>query len=373
MIDTVCLQIPKSQLTDLDLTSHGVFLRDLQHNKFIRNPSKSELDSGLYYPRLTGYGSKFFLQEPNVRIEFSAPKLLYLNNLDELEDKDFLDVVAVLQERLTKMGMAVSRDVLEHASVSSVHFSKNVLVEDGYTSSYLISEMGKVDLKKSFDISRCRYMNDGQSLSAHMTTHQLIIYDKIADLRKGRKRAIDKDPTLYQQALLTKFMQLDELPEIIRFEVRLSRKPKMNSVLEGLNYTNNPTFSDVFSSGVSTGVVSSYWDKLIMEKNRGLFSLSSGPKSELKQLLLADKELKPKQAVYLVGLHQLAKDEEGVRQLRSIVTKNAHDRTWYRMSRDIRHAGELITHNKVRDWVKQIDKKIKNYEPYKTEKYEVGR
>jgi hypothetical protein len=175
MIDTVCLLVPKDKLTILDLSGRGVPSWNLQSNteqyqKFVKNPSKKDLDSGIYFPRLTGYNRKSFAQEANVRIEFSAPKLLYQNNLDELEDKDFAEIIEALQYRLRIMGVIISKATLQNASVSAVHFSKNILLKDGYTVNHLISEMNKVDLRKTFDFAKTRYINDGQSLYAHATT-----------------------------------------------------------------------------------------------------------------------------------------------------------------------------------------------------------
>jgi len=46
-------------------------------------------------------------------MEFSAPKLLYLNNLEELEDKDFPKIIETLQERLKTMGVMVSNQFLK--------------------------------------------------------------------------------------------------------------------------------------------------------------------------------------------------------------------------------------------------------------------
>lgn len=110
MIDTVCLLIPKDRIISLDLTKTGVPAWSLQskteqYEKFVKNPSKKDLDSGLYFPRLTGYKRKSFAQDANVRIEFSVPKLLFLNNLDELEDKDFPKVIDILQDRLKKWAL----------------------------------------------------------------------------------------------------------------------------------------------------------------------------------------------------------------------------------------------------------------------------
>ncbi len=375
MIDTVCLLIPKDKLTVIDLSHYGVPTWNLhsktdQYDKFVKNPSKRDLESGLYFPRLTGYKRKGFRQEANVRIEFSVPKLLYLNNLDELENKDFPQVISVLQDRLRTMGIIVSKALLEKASVSSVHFSRNIQLEDGYTVTHLISEMNKVNLRKSFDFSKTRFMNDGQSLYAHTTTHQMVVYDKVSDLNKDKKRAIDKDQTLYQRSLFAELSKDTELREILRFEIRLNHKQKMNKVLEDLGYSKNPTFKDVFSAEMSRKVVESYWLKLIKERNLGLFSISVSVKDILRTLFLADKKLKPKQAIYLLGLFQLAKDEDGMRQLRTIVSKRSHDRTWYRIAKDMQKASELITKNKIRNWVTQIDKKLEIYQPYKTKKYE---
>ena len=169
MIDTVCLLIPKDKMIYLSgASSWELHSKTDQYEKYVRNPSKAEKDTGKYFPKITGYKRRMS-QDANVRLEFSAPKLLFLNNLDELENSDFPSAIEVLQERLKTMGVVVQKQVLENASVCSVHFSKNILLENGYTSNYLISEINKVNLRKSFDFAKTRFMNDGQSLYAHTT------------------------------------------------------------------------------------------------------------------------------------------------------------------------------------------------------------
>jgi len=373
MIDTVCLLIPKDKLTILDLSSYGVPKWNLhskteQYDKFVKNPSKKDKDSGLYFPRLTGYKRKEYGKDENVRIEFSVPKLIYLNNLDEVEDKDFKEVIDVLHERLSAMGVVVPKKLLATAPVCAVHFSKNIELKNGYTVGYLISEMNKIDLRKSFDFSKTRFINDGQSLYAHTASHQLVIYDKIADLKKGKKRAIDKDQTLFQRTLFDEIAKSESLNEVIRFEIRLGKKQKLNKVLTDLGYEKNPTFKDVFSSVMSRMVVNEYWQKLITDRNLGLFSLELKPKEILHSLYISNKELKPKQAVYLFGLFSLARDNNGMREFRSIISKNANDRTWYRLAKDTRAVCDLMAGNNLRNWVKDLDKELKNFQTFKSKK-----
>lgn len=348
----------------LGVSSWELFSKTDQYEKYVRNPRKAEKETGFYFPRLTAY-KRQFSQDANIRMEFSVPKLLYHNNLEELEEKDFQRVIEALQERLKTMGVIATKPILENASVSSVHFSKNILLQDGYTASHLISEMNKVDLRKSFDFAKTRFVNDGQSLYAHTTSHQLVIYDKIADLGKNSKRAIDKSQTPYQRSLFDELSKRTDPQEIIRFEIRLSQKQKLNKVLEALGYQKNPVFKDVFNAEMSKRIVTDYWEKLIKERNLGLFSVSLSIKDILQTLFLADKELKPKQAVYLLGLFMLARDGGGMRQLRTIVSKRARDRTWYRIAKDMRQGSDLITKNKLRDWVTQIDVALEDYIPYK--------
>lgn len=364
MIDTVCLLIPKNHMTYVSgVISWELYSRTDQYSKYVRNPTKAEKDTGKYFPRLTSYQRMF--TEECVRLEFSPPKLLKLNNLDELEDKDFPLVIETLQARLKTMGVLVLAALLENAVVSTVHFSKNIQLKNGYTVNYLISEMNKVNLRKSFDFARSRYINDGQSLYAHTKCHQLVIYDKVADLGKDKGRAIDKNQTLYQRSLFDEFNKKDEQQEIVRFEVRLNQKQKLNSVLEGLGFKKNPTFKEVFSSQISKAVVTSYWKTLIKERNLGLLSLAPSVKDILQVLFMSDSKLKPKQAIYLLGLYTLAKDENGMRQLRTILSKKSNDRTWYRIAKDVETAGKLITQHRIRDWVVQVDEALEKYEPYK--------
>ena len=369
MIDTIDLLIPMDKLKFFsgawDLNS-----RTAQYEKFVKNPSRKDLEKWSYMPRLTGYKRKGLDKSKNVRIEFSVPKLLFLNNLDEVQQSDFSLVIDALQERLRAMRILASRDVLENASVSTVHFSKNILLEDGYTASYIISELNKVNMTKCFDFTRTRYINDGESLYAHSTSHQFVVYDKIADLRKGDKRAIDNEQTKYQKSLTAHIN--NRSTEVLRFEIRLGNKQKMNKLFEDLGYGKNLSFKEVFNEKLSKKVVVSYWEKLIKERHAGLFSLPFTTKDALRTLFLNDESIKPKQTIYLIGLLALAKDEGGMGALRSILSKKLHGRTWYRFIKDLETASGIVSQNKVRSWVVQIDTKLTEFKPYRHRKAETS-
>jgi len=368
MLDTVILMIPRSKATLVDQSGEGA-VWDLQsstkaYQKLVKNPSKREEKSGLYFPRLTGYKRKVgkAQDEATLRIEFSAPKLLFKNNLDELVDLDFERVVETLKDRLERMGVVISTKNLKEAGIRAVHYSKNIELEGGYTSRYVIGEIGKINLNRRLDLTRARYMNEGQSLYAYSVSNSVILYDKIADLRRSQKRSIDKDKTDHQTTLFSPLASA----EILRFEVRLSQTRRMSSLLRELGFPEKPTFQDIFSIKKAKAVVLHYWGEMVKEDNLPLFSHSLGARDLLGQILLTKRNAKSKTAVYLTGLVLLAQDNGGMRELRETLSRRVHDRTWYRLVHDLREVSKDLVSLQRRDWYEQINIALEEYSPMRT-------
>ncbi|MFA5030258.1 MAG: hypothetical protein WC495_01570 [Patescibacteria group bacterium] len=370
MIDTVILSIPKTKVMSLDFTDDKIQPWSLQastnvYDKYVKNPYRKGAKQAEYYPRLTetrrkgengGWVS-------TIKIEFSAPKLLYQNNLDELAEDQFNNVVNLLREQMKKMGVGILTENINNASVTAVHYSKNIEVTNGYTAEYVISELNKINLNKRFDLTRSRYMNDGQSLYAYTAAHSLVLYDKIADLSRGKKRSIDRDQSEYQLSLLKQLEKKE--PEILRIEVRLSQKQKINALFDKLGFEKNPTFQEVFSETKSKAVLQHYWDTMVDGHIPLLFTHSLTTKETLKQILLAQPNIKPKEALYRAGLVWASREGNGMRELRSMLTKRANDRTWYRLVVDAKATGVALSELQPREWCNQIKLSIADYRPYR--------
>jgi hypothetical protein len=94
----------------------------------VQNPTKTDLRAGRYLPRLTLSKRKisagFAL---TLRVEFSAPKLIFGNNFDEVTTTDFARVATALQQRLSGMGVSVSMNSLRQARVSAIFITARIL------------------------------------------------------------------------------------------------------------------------------------------------------------------------------------------------------------------------------------------------------
>ena len=362
MIDTVVLLIPKNMVqftTKWDLHSQTA-----AYEKYICNANHRQKANGDYFPRLSGYKKKWFYVDDTIRIEFSVPKILYRNNLQELRATDFESVIERLYERLVTLWATIEKDTLRRASVSTAHFAKNIALSSGYTSRMLIGEMQKVNISKQLDISRAKFTNNGEILHLHTSSYEFVVYDKIADMRKGEKKSEDKDQTAYQMSMLDVMPSQRSPTEIIRFEVRLNKKVKLNQILEKLWYEKNPHFSDLFNEKMSIDIVNHFWTQYIKSKSLGIFDISSKPKEILRTLLLMGPKDTAKNVIYEYGLFALARDEGGIRELRSLLEKRSTSRTWYRITRDIETVNGKISQGIRHNWLTIIDQNMLEYKAF---------
>jgi hypothetical protein len=369
MFDTVVLNIPKEQIREVaDGTAQRWDLQSKTSNyrKLTKNPPRG-LSDGVYRPRLTGmersigHGQKISF----VRIEFSAPKLAFGNNLEELVDKDFEPVVERLHQRLLDYGLIVSKRDIKNAAVTTFHPSKNIALSGGWTASAVSRELAKINLNKKFGLQKTTFRNDGQSLQGWTLAHSIVVYDKIADLAQSKKKAIDKDQAPRQLALFQKIRAEDPSLEILRLEIRLTQKQKINAVFKGLSLPPNPTFEQIFKKDVCQKIVQSYWDTIVEGENLFLFGVESTPKNLLKRVLRQHPKMQVKQAVYLVGLNTLCNDEGGIRGLRAILEKRQSPRGWYRITDGIVLLNEGRSDRHLHGWVRQIRQAIGEFKPYR--------
>lgn len=366
MLDTVILTIPRGsyRLRPEAFTPNANILK-MSGNylvKCVNNPTASDKKEGTYKPRLTlmkrmtRKGSEIPL-----KIEFSVAKMLHGNNVAEVEEKDFEKVISALHEAMLEMSVGVSKEDLRNAKVSAFHPSKNIELAKGYTSSFVITELHKIDVSKKMDLNRDSFRNSGHSLQFYTNSHSLVVYDKVQDLKKPDKRAMDKDQNAVQMSLFD-VLTKTEKKEILRIEARLAKKVKMNATLKTLGFATDPTFKDVFKKDLCKKVLLNYWNELITSKNLFLFDVESNPKKTLDTIFKNKPKTKPKDAIYLVGLRVLSK--EGIRDTRSVIERYATARTWYRIAEDLKFLDEISGKN-YHGWVKQIKDALDVFKPYR--------
>lgn len=334
MIDTIKLMLSKSMfiITDVRLFQKRTQNGAAGYFTLVQNPTASELKEGIYKPRLTV--TKRFnttgVFEATLSIELSLPKLLYRNNFDELEDKEFAQIIDLLQQVLKTMGVTVTKDVLESAPVVAIHYSKNVPLTDGSTPYQYIKKISQGNYALTMDTDKVNYRNDGQLFKLHTNSWELVVYDKLKELeiaRKSDKRSMENDNIIQLNLFEDKTMRKPF--EVLRLEARYNNRAKIRHILKIVGIDTEPTLKNLFSSTISQKVMLHFLTQLELARPASLDYKAQSEAELLPAIIVNNPKMPPRKQLMLYGL-QLAMDKFDLRELRNLFGKR-NDRNWSRL------------------------------------------
>jgi len=353
MIDTIVLTLKMGMFTILDHDKFSPSTRGLydatagyyrlggrSNITCKQNPTPNELKRGIYKPRLTV--TKRINREGNfeipLKIEFSIPKLLYGNNFDELTDEDFPAIIQKLKTILREMGVYILEQHLINAPVSSVHYSKNIALTD-YTTPYTyLEQLTKLNINKRLDTNRTDFRNEGHSFKYRANSFEIVFYDKIKDLQQAKvseKRAEEKDNSL-QLGLFDILTQKKPL-EVLRIEIRLNKRQKINQILKHIDKEVEPTFTNVFNQDTAKKVLLHYINEIEEAYPPLLTYQYNSPKKFFISFLATNPKIKITSALKMLGLRVLL-EEVGIREFREM-TKRYGNSAWYSLNKEMKMLG----------------------------------
>jgi hypothetical protein len=344
-----------------------------RYGKAVNNPTSAEWKAN-YVPKMTLYNRPYF---GGLRIEFSAPKILYNNNLDEIEESNFDELIYRLKEKMAIRGIEVSKNILENGKISAIHPSKNIELSGYVSSTMVIRELAKVDLTKRLDLTKTKFDVVGESLQYYSGVHSLVFYDKIADMGKYSKRAIDKTNTYLQKSLFHEIKEMRRLTdiEILKMEVRLIGKRKINEIMDAIGAKQDPVFKDIFKKDIAQSMLLNYWQKLVLERNIFLFQHEKSNKQEEFFDVLLKSRQNGKKATHGMILWALQNFcySEGVPVCRQITEDVFGSKGWPSVAPYLKEVNEIskIDFEKYKkSYVKDIEQSLCDFKAIKREQFD---
>lgn len=342
MLDTVVLSLDISEFRILT-THYGRWSPDVTNylkppyiklggRKFAvstRTATRHDELNGVYLPRLKlikstragGYSTRLY-------VEFSAPKIVFNNNFDELADVDFDRVCKMLSKALRHLGVVVNKDTLKTAQVNTIHYSKNVILCDGRLAKMLVRELAKANVSTRRRSKIKTYGNDGEAMYFHTSKWAFVAYDKLAEFRRSRnnkKELLEKD-YYCQLSLFDEFTPATPF-EVIRLEARYADRRTIRANLKraGVVLSEELTFAEVYSEHTAKTLLLYELNQLeivtpdILSSERDLDRFIDD--------LLAS-QTKPDRIVYAVGVKKIL-EQYGSRGARSRI--HASSSQWSRL------------------------------------------
>jgi len=272
----------------------------LAFTRFINNPTSNELKRGIYRPRITVEARPKDGHLQNLlKAEFSAPKLLYRNNLEELTEADLPRLIDALAVSLRAAGVFIPKGKLRKARVSWVHYSKNFIFTDGTIPMMCLEEIRRCNVSERLDDCQTDYQNTVHALKYRCNSYEIAFYDKVQDLKQAKvsyKRTVEGEDNLCQAGLYERieaYRRATSPYEVLRFEVRLNRRPKIGQILKKVGEeVGEMNLEQLFSERISKKVLLYYLKEL--EQGYPAPSLFGMSESEEKRALTAMPICNPK-------------------------------------------------------------------------------
>lgn len=236
------------------------------------SPTKN---NGIYMPKLNYSFSSY---NELLYIEFSVPKLLFGNNLYELSESSFENVIDSLSNTLESLEIEVSKEDLRNALVRKVHYSKNLILSEQLK---CIDVLNLFKETKYPSLTKFEDYEKDKCICSMCDTFGITLYDKIEEI------IYHKSTTKIDEKLINEYLN-----RIFRIEFKFEgtgvNKKLANSILEYPDGT-KLKFKDIFKEDVFKKVFNDGLTKL--QKNMPTIIFEPNKLEELERVSLDFKEL----------------------------------------------------------------------------------
>lgn len=348
MLDTIVLVLNQNMIAQIDHDKFEPSTRGLFDGSYgmgargyltcKQNVTKSELKAGIYKPYITVtkriYEGAYQIM---MKIQFSAPKLIYKNNFDELEDGDFDLVVDTLQAKLKGMGVLIFREILLNTYVSTIHYSKNIELAGGLIPFTIIKDLQKSNISQRLDFNQTDYRNEGHSFKYRANSFEVAFYDKVKDMQRAKisdSRAEEKE-NLLQMKIFDDIQQhkKEKTFEVMRMEVRLNKRQKIRQSMKLINEECEPTFRNLFRKQMARKILFYFLDEMESKYPKTLYFQPKSNKDFIAQFMIDNPKAKLKDTILAFGF-QKTLEEMNTREVKELL-KNYPLSTWYRFIKEM--------------------------------------
>jgi hypothetical protein len=303
-----------------------------------------------------------------LKIEFSVPKLLYWNSLEEVSENDKQKVFSALKLALKRVGIEVDTETITNATVSAVHACKNILLPKEIRMREIINELSKIDVTKSFDVSERQCKKGARVLNIYSGTIDSSFYDKISDSLRPKNKRSDKSRIEQERAVIDLYNLQDR--EVFRYEYRIKKnqtvKREVNALLKR-DYKTQVVFKDLFTPDLMKSLILNSWQALIQRPENQLSLFGTIDKLGLFLHILSEAKRQSgkahsiNNALISYGLTTLMRDH-GAKEVKGAIFDVWDTNHPERLTKKIKLASELTKGLSYSSNIAFIDAKLRKYE-----------
>lgn len=335
--------------------------------KFILHPKPSDE----YIPRVEVFET--LPKESNkiiyiLKITFSAPKMLYWNSVQEVDESYKQKILSRLKGALDSVGIIVEIESLENATLEAVHACKNIPLPKTMRMREILSELGRMDISKVVDVMETQIKNGGRVVNFWSGTKEHCFYDKVSDSLKPKNKRSDKGRIDYEKTFIEQYKLQDR--EIFRYEYRLKKtqttKSAINTLL-GRKHDTKVVFNDLFTPNLLKNLILNSWNKLIERPENQLSLFGKVDRLKLMSHIFSEAKKQSEKAHSMnnaftsYGIATTILDN-GAKEVRGVVNESWNKDHPERLTKKIKIASELTSGLPYSNNIAFIDAELKKFE-----------
>lgn len=258
MIDSVLIKIPTKKPVDTAYFSRKKTHETKGTARLITlsfEKAGNYKKAGIYIPQVSIEMHKRIAPARNICVQVSIPKLLYGNNLFEIDENSLLSFIQKLQGELRTFGLEVGTEEILSATICRIDFAKVIKLPSSTNPSDFIGSLEKAGYRPRADLTKRDIRNgkEGYWMKFYNSNSSLTIYDKMLEIQK-------QGYTANERALKELILKRKLHRNVIKFEVSLQRQQKVASVLNLLVSQKKSKYclQDVFKKEISKKVLLHY-------------------------------------------------------------------------------------------------------------------
>ena len=170
-----------------------------------------------------------------------------------------------------------------------------------------MSVLARADLGKGKRINVRHFDDNGEALYFFASSAQYVFYDKIRETLAAQRKSAEKDEFRPEKNMI-KQVERNDLPEILRFEIRFTKQQSVDAFLSGVleRKVKGVTFEDIFKKDLCQKALLYAWNDIVGRPTNQLAFKHETPIDEIFQTIIKNQDWSKKKSAHTLNSAEVA-------------------------------------------------------------------
>lgn len=278
------------------------------------------------------------LRSQQLVVEFSAPKLLYGNNLEETVESDLSRVVRTIKKYLRQIGIDTTASLIRTATVTSIEYARNIRLQRVCTSHRLLEILSRMDYRPRSEFSSITRGSHSE-VKFWNKSARFVAYDKLRHINDCAVTNEEKEIARCIANPRVESHYRDLIQETVRFELALQDKNAVVGKMKQFYRTKRDyTLQEVFRDHIRDALLAKEMRRVFDYPILPILLMESNERQDIEiiEAFTASKRMREQLAYAMCSMRLY-----GLSTMRDRLIRDSSDRSWDRINKQLKDLGKF--------------------------------